>query len=276
MLSGWAGLLSPKHLSLCNRQMKEMCSQCSISGRNDSPFILSACLISMEPHSTLHVMPDSIKTQEERMSSKIQMDTPRDASCTHILVVPNSSHAQANSGQPLQTEDINLANEEDDDFISGMLGDTGMGEGMDDMDISDILGGLIGDHDPCGGDNQMNQSNEAGGFATGRQSPMFNNRQQGADAGADPQDETNNLSNQPLAMGYYTSTAKTGVPLPKWFWASCPHREHLCPTCLKVGHQYFLKLCNIDICLASYMIFSVKIEIYLCVLISGVRVIQIM
>ncbi|QQP41776.1 Mediator of RNA polymerase II transcription subunit 13, partial [Caligus rogercresseyi] len=29
---------------------------------------------------------------------------------------------------------------------------------------------------------------------------------------------------QPLALGYLVSTAKTGV-MPRWFWASCPHLE---------------------------------------------------
>uniref|UniRef100_A0A0K2VC60 Mediator of RNA polymerase II transcription subunit 13 n=3 Tax=Lepeophtheirus salmonis TaxID=72036 RepID=A0A0K2VC60_LEPSM len=37
---------------------------------------------------------------------------------------------------------------------------------------------------------------------------------------------------QPLALGYLVSTAKTGT-MPRWFWASCPHLENVCPVFLK-------------------------------------------
>lgn len=50
-------------------------------------------------------------------------------------------------------------------------------------------------------------------------------------------DEVNSqhlLLQQPLAMGFYISTAPTG-PLPKWFWSSCPERENFCPSCFKVS-----------------------------------------
>jgi len=41
------------------------------------------------------------------------------------------------------------------------------------------------------------------------------------------------LLQQPLAVGFYVSSAPTG-PLPAWFWSSCPQREHLCPVCFRV------------------------------------------
>ena len=56
----------------------------------------------------------------------------------------------------------------------------------------------------------------------------------------DPQDEPSNLNLQPLAMGYYVSTAGCG-PLPKWFWSSCPENETLSTCCFKVGF-----LCSVD------------------------------
>lgn len=40
------------------------------------------------------------------------------------------------------------------------------------------------------------------------------------------------LLQQPLALGYYVSTAPTGS-LPRWFWASCPHLRESCPVFLK-------------------------------------------
>lgn len=49
----------------------------------------------------------------------------------------------------------------------------------------------------------------------------------------DPQeDDMATLQQQPLALGYYISTASTGN-LPRWFWSSCPHMENVCPVFLK-------------------------------------------
>jgi len=50
---------------------------------------------------------------------------------------------------------------------------------------------------------------------------------------SNPQDDQPNLLQQPLAMGYYISTAKTG-PLPQWFWSTCPENEHAPVKCFKV------------------------------------------
>lgn len=50
---------------------------------------------------------------------------------------------------------------------------------------------------------------------------------------ADPhEDDMSTLQQQPLALGYYVSTAATGN-LPRWFWSSCPHLENQCPVFLK-------------------------------------------
>lgn len=49
----------------------------------------------------------------------------------------------------------------------------------------------------------------------------------------DPQEDCGgSVLNQPLALGYYVSTASTGR-LPRWFWSSCPHLESSCPVFLK-------------------------------------------
>lgn len=52
----------------------------------------------------------------------------------------------------------------------------------------------------------------------------------------DLQEEGGTLLQQPLAMGYYVSTASTG-PLPKWFWSACPEAENMCPNILKVSYS---------------------------------------
>ena len=42
------------------------------------------------------------------------------------------------------------------------------------------------------------------------------------------------MAQQPLALGYLVSTAPTGS-MPRWFWSSCPHLEHVCPVFLKAA-----------------------------------------
>nr|CAD7445323.1 unnamed protein product [Timema bartmani] len=54
----------------------------------------------------------------------------------------------------------------------------------------------------------------------------------GGSLGVDSQEEVGTLHQQPLALGYYVSTAPTGR-MPRWFWASCPHLENVCPAFLK-------------------------------------------
>lgn len=46
------------------------------------------------------------------------------------------------------------------------------------------------------------------------------------------QEEVGTLLQQPLALGYYVSTAPTG-DMPAWFWSSCPHLARACPAFLK-------------------------------------------
>lgn len=46
-------------------------------------------------------------------------------------------------------------------------------------------------------------------------------------------EEVPNLLQQPLALGYFVSTAKAG-PLPDWFWSACPQAHNQCPLFLKV------------------------------------------
>lgn len=49
-------------------------------------------------------------------------------------------------------------------------------------------------------------------------------------------DESPNILQQPMALGYLVSTAKAG-PLPDWFWSSCPQAKNQCPLFLKVSFQ---------------------------------------
>jgi len=92
-LIGWAGLLSRANLKRASRQLCDMCGMCAqMSGDESLPSIHSACLVSMEMHASIVVMHDTLKV-EERQSSKCALSTPRDASVTHILVMPTSATA---------------------------------------------------------------------------------------------------------------------------------------------------------------------------------------
>ena len=90
-LSGWSVLLGKKELKAASKQLREMCTW-----QSDVPSILSACLVSLEPDSNLRIFTDQY-TPDERFgqtASNCQLSTPKDASCTHILVFPTSAKAQ--------------------------------------------------------------------------------------------------------------------------------------------------------------------------------------
>lgn len=93
---GWSGLLSKKNIVKSMRRIKDLCPNvCSHLSNSSSeiPGILSVCLISLESHSSFQVLADAVKA-EEKMSSNCPLQTPQDASCTHILVFPISANAQ--------------------------------------------------------------------------------------------------------------------------------------------------------------------------------------
>jgi len=78
--------------------MRSNCDQCSYQTEGDYPLIVSACLISFETHRSFNVMPDCVKA-EEKQRRNCPLQTPKDASCSHILVFPTSATAQANTQQ---------------------------------------------------------------------------------------------------------------------------------------------------------------------------------
>nr|VZI04442.1 unnamed protein product [Spirometra erinaceieuropaei] len=61
----------------------------------------------------------------------------------------------------------------------------------------------------------------------------------------DPQLEQPSLMQQPLAMGYYISTAPTG-PMPAWFWSACRQTSQSNPVCLKSALHLHLTLVGND------------------------------
>lgn len=201
---------------------------CGISAA-DSPSILSACLVAMEPQGSFIIMPDSVSTGSVFGRSTTlnmqtsQLNTPQDTSCTHILVFPTSASVQVASST-YTTENLDLAFNTNNDGADGMgifdLLDTG-----DDLDpdIINILpaspGGSPvhspGSHYPHGGDMGKGQGTDR----------LLS---------TESHDEVTNILQQPLALGYFVSTAKAG-PLPDWFWSACPQAQNQCPLFLKAS-----------------------------------------
>jgi hypothetical protein len=84
---------------------------CHILRCHDQPVILSACLISMETHPSLTILPESIELSEIRGTQATNNNTGTmqntgqvldDVSVTHILTLPTSASVQVR--QTIMTE----------------------------------------------------------------------------------------------------------------------------------------------------------------------------
>ncbi|XP_027203280.2 mediator complex subunit skuld [Dermatophagoides pteronyssinus] len=215
-LKDWTFLLSKKSLLKYSRQLKEMCDQCRYVGPNDQPAIYSACLISLEADTALRVFPNYY-TPDERFSSSCNtcgLSTPEDASCTHILVFPTSATTQS-SHTNFNLNDEFFSNLDDNNLES----DIPVEDDLFDFLLPDDF--LLQPRDGLQPDSPNNRQM----FDTSNS--LKNSSLMDVD-----QDEPAQLSQQPLALAFYVSTARTG-PLPRWFWAHCPHLEIQCPVFLK-------------------------------------------
>uniref|UniRef100_A0A8C7ZCI3 Mediator of RNA polymerase II transcription subunit 13 n=1 Tax=Oryzias sinensis TaxID=183150 RepID=A0A8C7ZCI3_9TELE len=226
-LKDWSSLLGEHSLHSIGRQLREACRMCGISAA-DSPSILSACLVAMEPQGSFVIMPDAVtmgsvfgrSTALNLQTS--QLNTPQDASCTHILVFPTSATTQlAASSYP--TEDNN-----DDMF---------------DLPFPDELENDIG-HDmmqiTCNLHSSPNPSPVPSPGSLEMGSHFQHTRSQGERllSRDNPPEE---LKQQPLALGYYVSTAQANG-IPHWFWASCPQAESQCPLFLKASLHHHISI----------------------------------
>uniref|UniRef100_A0A672ZJ14 Mediator of RNA polymerase II transcription subunit 13 n=1 Tax=Sphaeramia orbicularis TaxID=375764 RepID=A0A672ZJ14_9TELE len=224
-LKDWSSLLGEHSLHSLGRQLREACRVCGISAA-DSPTILSACLVAMEPQGSFVIMPDAVtmgsvfgrSTALNLQTS--QLNTPQDASCTHILVFPTSATTQlAPSSYP--TEDNN-----DDMF---------------DLPFPDELENDIG-HDMMLITNLHPSPNTSPVPSPGSPSGMGMGSHFQHTRVSHPPEE---LKQQPLALGYYVSTAQANG-LPHWFWASCPQAESQCPLFLKASLHHHISIAQTD------------------------------
>uniref|UniRef100_A0A8C8DXR5 Mediator of RNA polymerase II transcription subunit 13 n=1 Tax=Oryzias sinensis TaxID=183150 RepID=A0A8C8DXR5_9TELE len=232
-LKDWSSLLGEHSLHSIGRQLREACRMCGISAA-DSPSILSACLVAMEPQGSFVIMPDAVtmgsvfgrSTALNLQTS--QLNTPQDASCTHILVFPTSATTQlAASSYP--TEDNNGI------FSLPFLSS----DDMFDLPFPDELENDIG-HDmmqiTCNLHSSPNPSPvpSPGSLEMGSH---FQHTRRLLSRDNPPEE----LKQQPLALGYYVSTAQANG-IPHWFWASCPQAESQCPLFLKASLHHHISI----------------------------------
>ncbi|XP_067340064.1 mediator of RNA polymerase II transcription subunit 13-like isoform X2 [Channa argus] len=233
-LKDWSSLLGEHSLHSIGRQLREACRICGISAA-DSPTILSACLVAMEPQGSLVIMPDAVtmgsvfgrSTALNLQTS--QLNTPQDASCTHILVFPTSATTQlAPSSYP--TEDNN------DDMFDLPFPD----ELENDIGHDMML--ITGNLHPSPNTSPVPSPGSPSGMGMG--SHFQHTRSQGERllSRDNPPEE---LKQQPLALGYYVSTAQANG-LPHWFWASCPQAESQCPLFLKASLHHHISIAQSD------------------------------
>uniref|UniRef100_A0AAF5DJL8 Mediator of RNA polymerase II transcription subunit 13 n=1 Tax=Strongyloides stercoralis TaxID=6248 RepID=A0AAF5DJL8_STRER len=208
-LKAWMHILSKTNIKRYNTKIKEACNLCAESLNSQScPIIVSACFVSMEAENNLRLFNNAVAkfkvmaaaSSNIRSSKQKVIHSPDDVSVTHILVFPTTVDlsidlAQGKDGQ------------EKDDFESLVLD-----EGNDEI-MEFINNGFINDDD---GDELKTAEPDKN-----TEENFFNIDSSDVEA-----------SNQPMAIGYYISTAPTGK-LPNWFWSQCPKAKDRCPVHLR-------------------------------------------
>uniref|UniRef100_A0A8C0VH24 Mediator of RNA polymerase II transcription subunit 13 n=1 Tax=Cyanistes caeruleus TaxID=156563 RepID=A0A8C0VH24_CYACU len=233
-LKDWSILLGECSLQTISKQLKEVCRMCGISAA-DSPSILSACLVAMEPQGSFVVMPDAVtmgsvfgrSTALNLQSS--QLNTPQDASCTHILVFPTSA--------TIQVAPANYPNEDGFSPTNDDMFDLPFPDDMDN-DIRILITGNL--HSSPNSSPVPSPGSPSG---TGVGSHYHHSRSQGERLLS--REAPEELKQQPLALGYFVSTAKA-ENLPQWFWSSCPQAQNQCPLFLKASLHHHISVAQTD------------------------------
>lgn len=226
-LKDWANILSKRSLLNYSRHLTERCRQCAVIPPGETVSILSACLVSLEPDSNMRLMPDQFATDDRQASfNKCPLSTPEDASVTHILVFPTSASIQSTQGN---VEDPLVGSGLDDDLLNQFPLEDGMEDLGVEENMDDLFSGAWDEPNPTNVTDHMSSHHDT--MNVSGHAPGMGSVSGSCDPG-DGQDETLQLLQQPLALGYYISTARTGQ-MPNWFWSTSPHLRNSCPVFLK-------------------------------------------
>lgn len=232
-LRAWACLLSKKNLQHVCQQLKESCETCNTLANMETPCILSACLVSMETCSAISVYPEAYSREDRLAAAALygqQSQIPIHAaqahgvSCTHILTFPVSAVQIIQSQAPML---LSGSSHKDDPTKSGCLISGDDGDLMDifNFDTDDMCNDLFEHADP----KTLNESGGGAGGPSGQPGTGYGDAHGIGPGGYGDghanvkdkyeqlldQEEQAHLDQQPLAVGYYVSTARCG-PLPKW------------------------------------------------------------
>ena len=106
-------------------------------------------------------------------------------------------------------------------------------------DLGGVVDGVSGGCGKTSGIPQPNSppsNSRSGGIGGGGIGGSTSGSNQGATSSSEIFDNLHHppLQNQPLALGYYVSSAKTW-PLPYWFWSKAPKYENACPSFFKAA-----------------------------------------
>ncbi|XP_034047334.1 mediator of RNA polymerase II transcription subunit 13-like isoform X2 [Thalassophryne amazonica] len=208
-LKDWSSLLGEHSLHSIGRQLRDACRMCGISSA-ESPTILSACLVATEPQGSFVIMPDAVtmgsvfgrSTALNLQTS--QLNTPQDASCTHILVFPTSATTQlAPSSYP--TEDNN------DDMFDLPFPD----ELENDIGHDMML--ITGNLHPSPNTSPVPSPGSPSGMGIG--SHFQHTRSQGERFAVQRQ-STRGAEAATVGSGLLRLHPRAGKWIPHWFWAS--------------------------------------------------------
>ena len=248
-LKSWGIILSKKNLVRCATLIRESCSMCHVLRCHDQPVILSACLISMETHPSLTVLPESLELGELRGTQTTNTGTTNmpntgqildDVSVTHILTLPTSASVQHVQTMPRQNDHRSTTDNEDDLFsklFEDLDPEGPPNEAFDnitsptpvdlvefssnyglDMNHNGNTNGLPGGQHNRHGNSSNNPNDAYGHHSYGNSSNNTNhksNSYQHFEYEID-MNEHPSLHQQPLALGFYVSTIGTLNPLPTW------------------------------------------------------------
>ncbi|XP_070572223.1 mediator of RNA polymerase II transcription subunit 13-like isoform X2 [Ptychodera flava] len=213
-LKDWSHMLNRKSLLARSRHLRDVCKTCNFTGNtNDYPCILSACLVSMEPDPQVRIMADSVSTDRTGRSAFSQQNltmlhSPGDATCTHIQVFPTSATTQvASSVFPSDPGDLIPGGGDGITDELMFIGSDELNEDLNDTDLSHFLDILPASPSPTDPD-----PSQLGGVEGRPGSP--NNTGGGMQSGGDgttkgTENEEVFILQQPLALGFYVSTAST-------------------------------------------------------------------
>ncbi|UMM17620.1 hypothetical protein L5515_014078 [Caenorhabditis briggsae] len=215
----WTHLLNKTSLLRYSSSLKDICGACrSMPSAIGTPAILSACLITLEPEPSIRIMP-KFHDIDESIKKNLIFQTPGDLSCTHILTFPVGTEIN------LEVQDQTADTKGDENWE---FGDLDIMEGLDDGD-TEIMKDL-----------GLETPSSAAIRQTGGVSMFFSEDSSSIE-----------IQNQPLASGYYISTAPA-PELPSWFWATCPSAKRHSPVHLKSSlHINISEVKNDDIAMES-------------------------